>query len=140
MSKVALSADAIAEHQLLSAIRRWKEKDYISAITLAGAAEEILGKRLRKIGKEASFDNVKAAVLSLAKSLGEDAHKLDSTIADLINQTKNELKHYSGDDELEFDLKEDAIELIDRAIANYTMLTGNALDEMVDFWGDVGRA
>lgn len=48
MSGLSLSAVQIAEHQLLSALRMWSEQDYTSAITLAGAAEEILGKRLRQ--------------------------------------------------------------------------------------------
>lgn len=130
-----LSAVQIAEAHLLAAIRVWHEEIYVPAVTLAGAAEEILGKRLRKLGREPSFDNLKAAILSLARRRGDLEPGADKLIADLMNQTKNELKHYSGDEWLKFDLREDASELIDRAISNYVMLTNNALPEMASFWG-----
>jgi hypothetical protein len=51
-SRQRLTAFEIAEHQLLSALQLWSTSDYISCITLAGAAEEILGKRMRVLGLE----------------------------------------------------------------------------------------
>lgn len=134
MAAVILLAEEIAERQLLAAIRLWHEGDYVSAITLAGAAEEILGKRLRKKGKEPSFDNIKSAIMALSQTLGDENQKTEKIVADLLNQTKNELKHYSGDDHLEFDLLEDSIELLERAITNYQMLTGVMHNEMIPFW------
>lgn len=134
MTASRVTAEQIAEAHLLAAIRMWKERNYIPAVTLAGAAEEILGKRLRKLGREPSFDNLKAAIVTLAKRFGDKQPNTDKLVADLMNQTKNELKHYAGDEWLEFDLEEDAYELIERAISNYMMLTGNALPEMATFW------
>ena len=119
---------------MLAAIRLWHGGDYVSAITLAGAAEEILGKRLRQLGSEPSFDNLKRAIIALSRKLGEDDPRIDQLVADLLNQTKNELKHYAGDAELEFDLREDSIELLERAITNYQMLSGVIHDEMISFW------
>lgn len=137
MAAVILLAEEIAERQLLAAIRLWHEGDYVSAITLAGAAEEILGKRLRKKGKEPSFDNIKSAIMALSQTLGDENQKTEKIVADLLNQTKNELKHYSGDDHLEFDLLEDSIELLERAITNYQMLTGVIHNEMISFWAAI---
>lgn len=137
MAAVILLAEEIAERQLLAAIRIWHEGDYVSAITLAGAAEEILGKRLRKKGKEPSFDNIKSAIMALSQTLGDENQKTEKIVADLLNQTKNELKHYSGDDHLEFDLFEDSIELLERAITNYQMLTGVIHNEMISFWAAI---
>jgi hypothetical protein len=137
MAAVILLAEEIAERQLLAAIRLWHEGDYVSAITLAGAAEEILGKRLRKKGKEPSFDNIRSAIMALSKTLGDENQKTEKIVADLLNQTKNELKHYSGDDHLEFDLLEDSIELLERAITNYQMLTGIIHNEMISFWAAI---
>ena len=51
MTVSSLTAEGIAEHQLLAALRLWRESAYLSALTLAGAAEEILGKRLRQLGR-----------------------------------------------------------------------------------------
>jgi len=137
MPTVKLSAENIAEQQLLTALRLWHEEDYVAAITLAGAAEEILGKRLRACGKEPSFDNIKRIIVQLSKQLGDNDPKSEKLVADMLNATRNELKHYAGEGQLEYDLKEDSVELLERAIANYTMLTGLIHDDMLTFWSAV---
>ncbi len=124
---------------MLAAIRLWHSGDYVSAITLAGAAEEILGKRLRTLGEEPSLDNLKKAIVELSRKLGDDNPKTDRLVVDLLNQTKNELKHYAGEEELEFDLRKDSIELLERAIANYQMLSGVIHDEMISFWAEADK-
>lgn len=129
-----LTALEIAEHQLLSALRMWSAGDFISCITLAGAAEEILGRRMRKLGLEPSFDNLKESIVRLAKHFGSTSPNTDKLVAELMNQTRNELKHYAGDEVLEFDLKADAEELLERAISNYTSLTGHFPEEVLNFW------
>jgi hypothetical protein len=129
-----LTAIEIAEHQLFRALQMWSEEDYISCITLAGAAEEILGKRMRKLGLEPSFDNLKGTIVLLAQHFGDNPENIDKIVAEMMNQTRNELKHYSGEEALEFDLKSDAEELLERAISNYTSLTGNFPDQVLHFW------
>lgn len=140
MGVVAVSARKIAEQQLLAAIRVWRDGDYISAITLAGAAEEILGKRLRGLGREPSLDNLKSAVVELSRLLGIDDPKAAQHAADSLNRTKNDLKHYAGYEELQFDPLQESIDLIERAIANYRMLTGLLHDDMAQFWVKVADA
>ena len=130
-----LTALEIAERQLLSALLMWRDGDFISCITLAGAAEEILGKRMRKLGLEPSFDNIKKTIVKLARHLGEIDPNIDKTVADLMNLTRNELKHYAGDESLEFDIKADAEEMLERAVSNYTSLTGKFPEEILHFWG-----
>ena len=137
MSDTRLSAQEIAEQHLLAALRMWHEKSFIPCITLAGAAEEILGKRLRRLGVEPTFDNMKRAIVALAGKRGDVDPKTDKLVADLMNQTKNELKHYAGDDSISFDLREDAVELLERATSNYMLLTNKALPEMVSFWESI---
>ena len=137
MPTTSLSAEQIAEKQVLAALRLWDAEDYVSAITLAGAAEEILGKRLRACGKEPSFDNVKNAIIRLSERLGKSDPKTERVVTELLNSTRNELKHYAGDEALEFDLYEDSIELLERAITNYMILTGVIHDEMISLWGRV---
>lgn len=137
MTISVLSAEEIAEHQLLAALKLWREEDYLSALTLAGAAEEILGKRLRKLGRERSFDQMKGLIVNLARQEGDHNPKTDSIVANLLNDTRNLLKHYAGDESLNLDLREDASDILDRALANYHCLTGTLLSEAMDFWGDV---
>jgi hypothetical protein len=136
MTTEKLSAESIAEQQLIAALQMWKQRNWVPSITLAGAAEEILGKRLRRIGMEPSFDNMLSAVIKIAKGLGETDSRLEKDVAYLINSTKNELKHYSGDEDLEFNLREDAAEILDRAIANFTMLTNSTLPEFLEYWAE----
>ena len=136
MSIVQLDAESIAEQQLLAAIKLAAAGNWVPAITLAGAAEEILGKRLRKLGRPPSFDTMKAAVLEIATQAGGNESSLERDISYLINLTKNELKHYSGDEVLEFDLEKDGAEILERAIANYEMLTGTVRPEMLQFWSE----
>ncbi len=137
MSTSILTAEEIAEHQLITALRLWHDDDYLSALTLAGAAEEILGKRLRILGRTPSFDQIKNEIIALAKQHGDSDPKTEKLVADLLNQTRNELKHYAGDDSLSFDLRSDTAEMMERAIANYYLLTGTMLEEAVHFWADV---
>jgi len=130
-----LTAVEIAERQLLTALQMWRDGDFISCTTLAGAAEEILGKRMRKLGLEPSFDNIKETIVRFALLFGETDPNIDKTVAELMNQTRNELKHYAGDESLEFDIKADAEEMLERAISNYTGLTGKFPKEILHFWG-----
>ena len=136
MSLSILSAEEIAEHQLLAAIRLWQEGDYLSSLTLAGAAEEILGKRLRKLGREPSFNQLRDLIVAFAQSEGDTDPKLEKAIGDMLNDTRNELKHYGGDESLTFDLRSDCLEMLERAIANYQALTGTLLAEEMYVWGD----
>ena len=134
MGFTAISAEDIAEHQLIAAIKLWRENDYLSSLTLAGAAEEILGKRLRKIGRSPSFDQLRDLIVAVAKSEGETDPGIEKTVGDLLNSTRNELKHYAGDESLEFDLRSDCLEMLERAIANYQALTGMLLPDAVHVW------
>lgn len=134
MSVSNLSAEQIAEHQLLAAFRLWKANDYLSVLTLAGASEEILGKRLRKIGQKPSFDQIKEEIIAIAAKYDEVDSQVEADIAALLNQTRNELKHYTGDEAIAFDLKADAEEMLERAFANYHLLTGVMLSEALEYW------
>ncbi|KAF1710025.1 hypothetical protein CSC70_10165 [Pseudoxanthomonas kalamensis DSM 18571] len=136
MSFTKISAEQIAEHQLIAAIKLLREKDYLSSLTLAGAAEEILGKRLCKLGQQPSFDQLSNLIVAVSREEGETDANLEKTIGDLLNSTRNELKHYAGDEPLEFDLRSDCLEMLERAIANHEALTGILLSEAMYVWKD----
>jgi len=102
-----------AVDQLDWAIRLFLDhKAYVPSITLAGAAEEIIGSRL---GKEATFHKLKEVLLG----------KLDIPAPALsqnhLNKAKNWLKHWTDmkdDEQTELELETEAIQYIIRAIAN----------------------
>ena len=92
----------IAETQMLRAVLLLEnEQDPISALTLAGAAEEILGKMVQKLGKSTAFDDwvvfdqsfwdfaVKRANAAGQKLAAPD----EKQIKRRVNRTRNELKH-----------------------------------------------
>jgi hypothetical protein len=126
----------VAAHQLERALRLFlDETDYVCAITLAGASEEILGKVLEKSDKEHSLGSfVKACV-----ALGQHVHteewppKLFVTMA---NEFRDSLKHYTDGQSVTVP-REAAIEILDRAIENYWLLTGDETPLMRRFMEEV---
>ncbi|WP_244818569.1 hypothetical protein [Caballeronia sp. Lep1P3] len=115
----------VACELLNEALRLFLEgKSYFASLNLAGAAEEILGKFIESNGGVPAFKNMRdTAVLFLQRDDdGESAPHGDAQkdIADLINSAKNSTKH--GITDVKFDPKEEAQDLIDRAIENYYTL------------------
>lgn len=90
-------------------------KAYVPSITLAGAAEEIIGETLRS---ESAFRLLKdslSAESGLSSSVISQAH---------LNKTKNWLKHWKetkDEESIEIELETEAIQYIVRAITNLAM-------------------
>jgi hypothetical protein len=106
----------------------------VSALTLAGAADEILGKQLRAIDVAPSFDRWKSLIVSVAESAGETDPNIDQLAGRLLNDTRNMFKHYAGNEVIEVDLLEHCTDMLGRAISNHHQLTGRVLDEALSFW------
>lgn len=108
VNKIEAAAD-----QLDWAIRLFLDhKAYVPAITLAGAAEEILGE---VILNEAAFHKLKS-ILSEQTGLEE---KIISQ--EYLNKTKNWLKHWRNqkdDESIEIELEKEAMQYLARAMAN----------------------
>jgi hypothetical protein len=110
----------IALKQLRSAAKLYNSFDYISSITLSGAAEEILGQiaksRTGKNHLEYQADYLKNAYDFLT---GRNIAKRD--IINQLNLTKNRLKHNDAGENLwiEADFENEACSLFVRAVKNY---------------------
>ena len=110
MKHVVPKLDA-AINQLDCAIRLFiDEQEYICSITLAGAAEEIIGKYL----------DVKSAHKILADGLASKYDISEKIIRDEhLNAAKNWLKHNDKKEDVrEFQLRDEAIQYIARALIN----------------------
>ena len=111
--KYSVNKIEAAAFQLDWAIRLFlDQKAYIPAITLAGAAEEILGEAVLN---EAAFHKLKV-ILSEKTGIEEKIISQEH-----LNKTKNWLKHWKDlkdDENLEIELEKEAIQYIARAIAN----------------------
>ncbi len=115
--------------------------DYLAVITLAGAAEEILGKLLQRRGDRAMIDRL----VELDKEV--TGGRPFETIRKEVNGTRNSLKHANdpNDDEVTVEPGE-AIAMLGRAVVNYVWLTKSATpamtrvyDQLVELHPDVAR-
>ena len=123
----------IAKSQAHQAISLFiSQKDYVSAITLAGASEEVLGKLAQRKSKTPILSSLEE---SLSKKSGgglTPKHIRDN----YLNKIKNSLKHFSEteDEYLKFQPEDEAISMILRAIGNYFLITDKATEEMHEFY------
>ena len=117
----------IALQQLIDSAILYQKGRYCSALTLAGAAEEILGKIAKKrTGKNQFEDEVE-----YLKSIYQYFNKPCPPKRELINQinkTKNELKHNDVGKNLwvDSDIENECVLLFVKAVKNYF----NAYKEM----------
>ncbi|WP_427501523.1 hypothetical protein ACQE3E_08765 [Methylomonas sp. MED-D] len=119
---INISKVDIASAQLDRAIQLYVDKtDLISAVTLAGAAEEILGKLVRDTGMKNAFDEVLDTLCAMhAAAFQEEPNR--KVYAELRNGIRNEFKHLCAGKTLDINLDSEAAKLINRAIANYRKL------------------
>lgn len=130
----------IARVQIDAAIEHYERREFIPAITLAGAAEDILAGLLRKAGKvlksdDGRFKPTLASLSEVSVRLQElfDGSKLSDgerekarkAFVKRANRARNALKHHTSDsgDTIEIeDLEEEAKDILDRATSNYWQL------------------
>lgn len=131
--KKKYSKRRIAEVQIGRAIKVLTEAgDVISAITLAGAAEEILGQKLRDAGKHCALDHDMALNKRLwnfaAKRARKTGHEIpvpdDRSLRDGANRARNELKHLREGRPIVAIFDYEAEEMILRALYNYREVYG----------------
>ena len=122
-----------AKRQLDRAIKLFfDEADYYSAITLAGASEEILGKMLEARGETHALTSISSTITEIL-SANDVPTLTNRELIRQLNDVRDWLKHYRDGKDLDFDAKEAALQLIDRAVSNYFQLTGGESNEMVRF-------
>ena len=128
-------------------------KDYVSALTLVAAAEEILGKLLNREGKQHWLDEITAGALEALGFVDKEINSPEANaarkeIANLANHHKNRLKHFSDEGKMSFPVDVKAAEMIDHAISNYRKLTASqtgVMDRFLDFvlrriWASLAQA
>lgn len=121
--------------QLETALRLFQEgEDLFSAITLAGAAEEIYGELLEQRGVDHSLGSLTTAAQAIHQHLfGE---QVDATrIRQRANLARNSLKHLmaGGAPTVRLDLRQEAVDMLNRAIDNYWLLEAALTPAMEQF-------
>lgn len=129
LSKIDAAVD-----QLDWAIRLFLDhQGYVAAITLAAAAEEILG---QAVGERAAFAQLKAkfaSTLGMAERAVSQEH---------LNKAKNWLKHWdqrTDDEKIRLELDEEAIQYIVRALTNLATHDGSQPSEGPRLWQWLGQ-
>jgi hypothetical protein len=123
----------IAEIQLLRAVILLEDEgEAISALTLAGAAEEILGKMVQEKGHSTAFDDWAAFDRSfwdfVVERSNEEGRAItapdEKALKRKINSTRNELKHNDRGKNVRVEamFTYEAEEMLLRAIRNYLKL------------------
>ncbi|MFD0930914.1 hypothetical protein ACFQ1T_14080 [Methylophilus glucosoxydans] len=98
------------------------ERDFLAVVTLAGAAEEILGSLLRRKGQLAMIDHL----VNLDKR--QFGGRPFAVLNKEVNGNRNALKHANDpqEDTIEIEAGE-AIAMLSRAIVNYALLNNAEL-------------
>ena len=127
----------IAKEYIETAILHYEDKKYFQALHLAGAAEELIGKLLRKEKIKTSLESEKEDFV-LFNKLVMKRDISEKHAADFLNKSKNAIKHLDEtnpkDEYIELDPKEDANNLLKRAIKNLWRLEGELSPSMEKFW------
>lgn len=136
----SLTNEDVASRQLDRAISLFlDEKDFVSSITLAGAAEEILGKLVKNNNMSHALEDIIESALLLNEICpeGVEAPKARKEIAKVANYYKNRMKHYNESGGMVLSTDYFAADIIDRAISNYWMLKTSETDLMRRFREEV---
>ncbi|WP_296002286.1 hypothetical protein [Rugamonas sp.] len=128
----------VATHQLVVAIQLFLDGDYLSALTLAGAAEEILGKLSKRADLPVAVEEItKYHEDDVDKAVPEQQRK--SVLLGILNRTRNQAKHANDPQETHvvFDYTE-PLQMIMRAFPMAQNLNGAMLEYKIklDAWID----
>ncbi|MGA2658601.1 MAG: hypothetical protein ABSH34_13945, partial [Verrucomicrobiota bacterium] len=125
MCLIRLSKLDAAVSQLNVALTFYLEdRELVSAVTLAGAAEEILGKLCEQKGMPSSLSRHVESARSLHLHLKSSFPAMFThdpqtrAFVNIRNETRNELKHPNSGDPIDVDLHDKAGRLIADAVEN----------------------
>ena len=141
VSMKKLNSRDIALEQLETALRLYKEsQEYVAVITLAGAAEEILGKACREAGIKTALEDLQHGFYLIRKirfgnTADDEKQKSDKYLADRANFARNKVKHVNPvlEPVVEFNPKEEAHDMLSRALDNWWALGLPYSKAMLDF-------
>ena len=120
-----LPKQELARSQLEVALRLYMQsEEYPAIITLAGAAEEVLGRLAESKELEPSLKKSLRELCEMFKEVsGNEAKETD--FAQLRNRARNELKHLCSGNDLHMDFEREAAAMLQRALENYALCTGS---------------
>lgn len=122
MTSASFTKLEIAVAQLRLAITLFLEhREFIAVVTLAGAAEEILGKLAEKAGHSPALTKHAEVARSMYVAMWKDDPGT-KVFVDLRNKARNEVKHLISGAPFVGDIEVEATRMLDRAVENYRLL------------------
>jgi hypothetical protein len=116
----------IAFHQIETALRLFfEEGDLFSIITLAGAAEEILGQLLQEKDRNSGLAGLFTSIFEIMRPKSRK------------NEEDSEFLRHETDDHVHMDPYREAVFLLGRAIDDYQTLTGALSTDMLKFNSEI---
>lgn len=122
----------VARIQLDRAIHLLSGEDYVSATTLAGAAETLLGDLLRNKGRKHALDEIIETSVSAERGIQHDDLKPKGVVS-LANFYRDRLKHLASGETMTFSVDFEAASMIQRACENYVKLLGKETKRIREF-------
>jgi hypothetical protein len=120
----------VASHQLNVAIRLFLEGDYLSSLTLAGAAEEILGKLSQRAGEIVAVEAIVNYHWQDTDPILSDAGRRQ-VLLEILNRGRNQVKHANDPNETTFEVEQIwPLQMIMRAMPMAKKLNARIPDEM----------
>ena len=104
-------------------------QDLICAITLAGAAEEILGRLVEGSGGTTAFSETLDTLCGMHKAAFPNDEPDRKAYAELRNKARNDFKHISDNAPFAGDLEREARSMLKRAMTNHRKLGGGFIEK-----------
>ncbi|OUM00097.1 hypothetical protein [Variovorax sp. JS1663] len=119
----------VAVWQLDAAIKLFLEGDYLSSLTLAGAAEEILGSLCKRAGKPVAVEQIAEFHWDDTDQALTDKER-KTVLLRVLNRGRNEAKHANNPDETDFTVEQVyPLQMIMRAMPMARSLDSSPLRE-----------
>lgn len=123
-SMKTITKEKAALNHLVTALELFYNRNYLSSITLAGAAEEIFGRIAKEVTKTNSA-KIDSALFEM--TLGIENYEGQK------NKVRNELKHYDGQDRILFSEKPSRTAMLHLAgaIINFKLINKKMPEEKI---------
>ncbi|WP_036169631.1 hypothetical protein [Massilia sp. 9096] len=110
----------VGQELLECGLQMYFDGAYFAALHLAGGADEILGGYVTRGGTDSAFEGMRAGALRISAYIGGPP-ATEKGITHVMNYARNRTKHLDeeGDDEILFDPKREAEDMLGRALTNY---------------------
>jgi hypothetical protein len=126
----------IAQTQLKEAIALFLDEKFLCAITLAGAAEEVLARLLNAAGEQSVVEESVEAIQRIREETGLAImdNRPKKEIFNAWNNARNTIKHHNekAEETVTINLFDEAYWMIKRALANASIL-GVPISNELDF-------